>query len=115
MFYLQYSFSVVEAGLKCCQGKCIVNSISLKEGTDDFVYKAKLIKRYGAAVVVMAFDEQGQATSAERKVEICTRSYNILVNTVGFNCNDIIFGTIFNVRMNWMILNKYFFQCYSQS
>ena len=91
MFYLQYSFSVVEAGLKCCQGKCIVNSISLKEGTDDFVYKAKLIKRYGAAVVVMAFDEQGQATSAERKVEICTRSYNILVNTVGFNCNDIIF------------------------
>ena len=84
-------FSVIEAGLKCSQGKCIVNSISLKEGVEDFVYKAKLIKGYGAAVVIMAFDEQGQATSEDRKVEICTRSYNILVNTVGFNANDIIF------------------------
>merc|ERR1712223_1149867 len=84
-------FAVIEAGLKCCQGKCIVNSISLKEGVEDFIHKAKTIKRYGGAVVVMAFDETGQATSDERKVEICTRSYNILVNVVGFNCNDIIF------------------------
>ena len=66
-------FAVIEAGLKCCQGKCIVNSISLKEGVDDFVKKASLIKMYGAAVVVMAFDEQGQATDDARKVEICTR------------------------------------------
>ncbi len=84
-------FAVVEAGLKCSQGKCIVNSISLKEGVDDFVKKAKIIKMFGASVVVMAFDEDGQATGADRKVEICTRSYNILVNVVGFNPNDIIF------------------------
>ena len=84
-------FSVIEAGLRCSQGKCIVNSISLKEGIEDFVYKAKMIKSYGASVVVMAFDEQGQATCEDKKVEICTRSYNILVNTVGFNPNDVIF------------------------
>lgn len=84
-------FDVVMAGLKCIQGKCIVNSISLKEGVNDFVKKAKLIKRYGAAVVVMAFDEDGQATGEDRKVDICTRSYNILVNVVGFNPSDIIF------------------------
>jgi len=84
-------FAVIEAGLKCSQGKCIVNSISLKEGVEDFVHKAKIIKRYGGAVVVMAFDEEGQAADQERKVEICTRSYNILVNVVGFNRNDIIF------------------------
>ena len=85
------NFAVIEAGLKCTQGKCIVNSISLKEGEEDFVSKARTIKRYGAAVVVMAFDEEGQATDAERKVAICTRSYRILTDKVGFNPNDIIF------------------------
>ncbi|XP_028991030.1 methionine synthase [Betta splendens] len=85
------NFAVIEAGLKCCQGKCIVNSISLKEGEDEFLLRAATVKRYGAAVVVMAFDEEGQATDTERKVEICTRAYKLLVNKVGFNCNDIIF------------------------
>ncbi|KAK5851364.1 hypothetical protein PBY51_002166 [Eleginops maclovinus] len=85
------NFSVIEAGLKCCQGKCIVNSISLKEGEEEFLHRAATVKRYGAAVVVMAFDEEGQATDAERKVEICTRAYNLLVSKVGFNPNDIIF------------------------
>ncbi|XP_064623652.1 methionine synthase-like [Lineus longissimus] len=85
------NFAVIEAGLKCAQGKCIVNSISLKEGEEDFIAKARTIKRYGAAVVVMAFDEEGQAADCKRKVEICTRSYNILVEQVGFNRNDIIF------------------------
>ncbi|KAL4238834.1 hypothetical protein ACF0H5_003541 [Mactra antiquata] len=85
------NFDVIEAGLKCTQGKCIVNSISLKEGEKDFLDKARKIKQYGAAVVVMAFDEQGQATDAARKVEICTRSYNLLVQKIGFNQNDIIF------------------------
>uniref|UniRef100_A0A8D0HEK4 Methionine synthase n=1 Tax=Sphenodon punctatus TaxID=8508 RepID=A0A8D0HEK4_SPHPU len=85
------NFSVIEAGLKCCQGKCIVNSISLKEGEDDFLEKAKRIKLYGAAVVVMAFDEVGQATETETKISICTRAYNLLVKKVGFNPNDVIF------------------------
>ncbi|CAM1297354.1 MTR (predicted) [Pycnogonum litorale] len=85
------NFSVVEAGLKCAQGKCIVNSISLKEGEDDFLLKAKTVQRYGAAVVVMAFDEFGQATSEDDKVRICTRSYNLLVDKLNFNANDIIF------------------------
>ncbi|ELT98045.1 hypothetical protein CAPTEDRAFT_173307 [Capitella teleta] len=85
------NFAVIEAGLKCAQGKCLVNSISLKEGEEDFLAKARVIKRHGAAVVVMAFDEEGQATDSERKVEICTRSYNLLVKEVGFNPNDIIF------------------------
>lgn len=84
-------FEVVVAGLRCTQGKCIVNSISLKEGEEDFINKARLIKRYGAACVIMAFDEEGQATDMARKLEICTRSYNILVDVVGFNPNDIIF------------------------
>nr|XP_002733368.2 PREDICTED: methionine synthase-like [Saccoglossus kowalevskii] len=84
-------FHVIEAGLKCTQGKCIVNSISLKEGEDDFIEKAMVVKKHGAAVVVMAFDEQGQAVDVDRKVEICTRSYDVLVNKVGFNPNDIIF------------------------
>ncbi|KAI7858550.1 methionine synthase [Circinella umbellata] len=84
-------FSVIEAGLKCAQGKCIVNSISLKEGEEDFIKKAKTVKRFGAAVVVMAFDETGQAVEMERKLEICTRSYRILVDEVGFNPYDIIF------------------------
>ncbi|XP_029382923.1 methionine synthase isoform X2 [Echeneis naucrates] len=85
------NFSVIEAGLKCCQGKCIVNSISLKEGEEEFLFKAATVKRYGAAIVVMAFDEEGQATDINRKVEICSRAYKLLVNKVGFDPNDIIF------------------------
>ncbi|XP_028287137.1 methionine synthase [Parambassis ranga] len=85
------NFSVIEAGLKCCQGKCIVNSISLKEGEQEFLFRAATVKRYGAAVVVMAFDEKGQATDIDRKVEICTRAYKLLVSKVGFDPNDIIF------------------------
>jgi 5-methyltetrahydrofolate--homocysteine methyltransferase len=85
------NFAVIEAGLKVLQGKCIANSISLKEGEADFLLKARRIKKYGAAVVVMAFDEQGQATEIERKFQICKRSYDLLVHTVGFNPNDIIF------------------------
>ncbi|CAF94368.1 unnamed protein product, partial [Tetraodon nigroviridis] len=85
------NFSVIEAGLKCCQGKCIVNSISLKEGESDFLDKAASVKRYGAAVVVMAFDEHGQVLNTDRKVEICTRAYQLLLTKVGFKPNDIIF------------------------
>ncbi|KAK9701768.1 hypothetical protein K7432_011571 [Basidiobolus ranarum] len=85
------NFEVIKAGLKCVQGKCIVNSISLKEGEEEFLKKATIIRRFGAAVVVMAFDEEGQATDRERKLEICTRSYNLLVEKVGFNPNDIVF------------------------
>lgn len=84
-------WEVIEAGLKCVQGKAIVNSISLKEGEDAFRHHAHLIRRYGAAAVVMAFDETGQADTYERKIEICTRSYNFLVNEVGFPPEDIIF------------------------
>jgi methylmalonyl-CoA mutase cobalamin-binding domain/chain len=84
-------WEVIEEGLKCVQGKCIVNSISLKEGEDDFVEKARKIRAYGAAAVVMAFDEKGQADSFERKIEICSRAYHLLVNKVGFPPQDIIF------------------------
>jgi 5-methyltetrahydrofolate--homocysteine methyltransferase len=84
-------WSVIEAGLKCVQGKGIVNSISLKEGEADFLDKARCIKRYGAGVVVMAFDEQGQAETVERKVAICRRGYNLLTRRVGFDPHDIIF------------------------
>jgi len=84
-------WSVIEAGLKCVQGKAIVNSISLKEGEEPFIEQARLIKRYGAATVVMAFDEEGQAESADRKFEICSRAYDVLVNKVGFPPEDIIF------------------------
>ncbi|HAS26737.1 MAG TPA: methionine synthase [Vibrio sp.] len=84
-------WEVIEAGLKCIQGKGIVNSISLKEGKEKFVEQAKLVRRYGAAVIVMAFDELGQADTRERKVEICTNAYNILVDEVGFPPEDIIF------------------------
>ncbi len=84
-------FSVIEAGLKCIQGKAIVNSISLKEGEEAFVAQARTVRRYGAAVVVMAFDEQGQADTYERKTSICARAYDILVNRVGFAPSDIIF------------------------
>ena len=84
-------WSVLEAGLKCIQGKGVVNSISLKEGEDNFIYQARMIRRYGAAVVVMAFDEKGQADSFERKIEICKHSYDLLVKKVGFPPEDIIF------------------------
>ncbi|MDO4223514.1 MAG: methionine synthase, partial [Acinetobacter sp.] len=84
-------WDIIEAGLKCTQGKPIVNSISLKEGYDEFVEKAKLCMRYGAAVIVMAFDETGQADTEARKIEICKRSYDILVDEVGFPSEDIIF------------------------
>ena len=84
-------WEVITAGLKCVQGKSIVNSISLKEGEEKFLEKAREIKRLGAATVVMAFDEQGQATTFERKIEICERAYRLLVDQVGFNPLDIIF------------------------
>ena len=84
-------WDVIEAGLKCIQGKAIVNSISLKEGEEPFIRQAKLIKRYGAAAVVMAFDETGQAETADRKFSICERSYRLLVDKIGFPPEDIIF------------------------
>jgi len=84
-------FSVIEAGLKCVQGKALVNSISMKEGVESFIEHAKLVRAYGAAVVVMAFDEDGQADTYERKVEICTRAYKILTEEVGFPPEDIVF------------------------
>jgi 5-methyltetrahydrofolate--homocysteine methyltransferase len=84
-------WSVIEAGLRCIQGKGIVNSISMKEGVDIFKHQAKLLKRYGAAAVVMAFDEQGQADTFARKTEICERAYRVLVDEVGFPAEDIIF------------------------
>jgi 5-methyltetrahydrofolate--homocysteine methyltransferase len=84
-------WSVIEAGLKCVAGKPIVNSISMKEGIEPFVEHARKVRRYGAAVVVMAFDEKGQADTKERKVEICAHAYDILVNKVGFPAEDIIF------------------------
>ena len=86
-------WSVIEAGLKCIQGRGIVNSISLKEGEEIFIEQAKKILDYGASVVVMAFDETGQATEIRHKVEICKRAYNILVNKIGFSPNDIIFDS----------------------
>src|SRR5512138_1295065 len=84
-------WSVIEAGLKCVAGKPIVNSISMKEGIEPFIEHARKVRRYGAAVVVMAFDEKGQADTKQRKVEICERAYDILVNKVGFPAEDIIF------------------------
>ncbi|HUO55432.1 MAG TPA: methionine synthase, partial [Rhodoblastus sp.] len=84
-------FDVIEAGLKCVQGKAAVNSISLKEGDEKFIEQAKIVRRHGAAAVVMAFDEKGQADTFARKVEICQRAYNILTNQVGFPPEDIIF------------------------
>jgi 5-methyltetrahydrofolate--homocysteine methyltransferase len=84
-------WSVIEAGLKCVQGKSVVNSISLKEGEADFLHKAKLVRRYGAAVIVMAFDERGQADTIERKVDICRRAYRLLTEQAGFSPSDIIF------------------------
>lgn len=84
-------FEIIEAGLKCVQGKCIVNSLSLKEGKEKFVEQARVCKRFGAAVIIMAFDEQGQADTLERRVSICERAYQILTEEVGFNEEDIIF------------------------
>ncbi|WOI21770.1 methionine synthase [Nonlabens ulvanivorans] len=84
-------WEIIEAGLKVVQGKCVVNSISLKEGEENFKYQAKLVKRYGAAVIIMAFDENGQADTYQRRIDICKRSYDILVNEVGFLAQDIIF------------------------
>jgi len=84
-------FEVIEVGLQNSQGKCVVNSISLKEGEEEFLYKAKIIRRYGAAVVVMAFDEEGQATDVERKVSICQRAYKLLTEKAEFPPEDIIF------------------------
>ena len=84
-------FSVIEAGLRCLQGKGVVNSISLKEGEDEFIRQARIVKRYGAAVIVMAFDESGQADTAQRKVAICDRSFRLLTQSVGFAPRDIIF------------------------
>tara|TARA_B110000902_G_scaffold43823_3_gene48645 strand:+ start:27676 stop:30351 length:2676 start_codon:yes stop_codon:yes gene_type:complete len=84
-------WEIIEAGLQCVQGKGVVNSISLKEGEENFIAQAKKVKRYGAAIIVMAFDEEGQADSYERRIDICERSYRVLVDKVGFNQNDIIF------------------------
>ncbi|MGB0862651.1 MAG: methionine synthase [Saprospiraceae bacterium] len=101
-------FSVIEAGLKVVQGKAIVNSISLKEGKESFVKHAKIVKMYGAAAVVMAFDEDGQADTIERKVSICKRAYDILVDQVGFNPYDIIFDpNIFAVATGIEEHNEY--------
>ena len=101
-------WDIIEAGLKCIQGKGIVNSISMKEGVEQFIQHARLCRRYGAAVVVMAFDEQGQADTAARKQEICARSYDILVNQVGFPPEDIIFdANIFAVATGIEEHNNY--------
>ena len=84
-------WSVIEAGLKCVQGKAIVNSISMKEGEAEFIRQARLCRKYGAAVIVMAFDEQGQADTLARRQTICSRAYSLLTDTVGFPPEDIIF------------------------
>ena len=84
-------WSVIEAGLKCAQGKCVVNSISLKNGEEEFLRQARLVRQYGAAVIVMAFDEQGQADNFQRKIDICTRVYTLLTGRAGFPPSDIIF------------------------
>ena len=101
-------FDVIVEGLKCVQGKCIVNSISLKEGEEEFIKQAKILRRFGAATVVMAFDEKGQADTIERKVEICKRAYNILVHKVNFKPQDIIFDpNIFAVATGIEEHNEY--------
>src|SRR4051812_31284074 len=101
-------FSVIEAGLKCVQGKPVVNSISMKEGEASFIEHAKIVRRHGAAVVVMAFDEQGQADTFERKTTICKRAYEILVNQVGFPPEDIIFDpNIFAISTGMEEHNNY--------
>lgn len=101
-------FSIIEAGLKCVQGKCIVNSISLKEGEEKFVEQAFICQSYGAAVVVMAFDENGQADTLEKRVSICERAYHILTDKVGFDPHDIIFDpNIFAIATGIEAHNNY--------
>jgi 5-methyltetrahydrofolate--homocysteine methyltransferase len=101
-------WDILEAGLKCLQGKGIINSISLKEGEDTFLHHARLVRRYGAAVIVMAFDEQGQADTAARKIEICTRAYRLLTGTLDFPPEDIIFDpNIFAVATGIEEHNRY--------
>ncbi len=101
-------FEVIEAGLKCIQGKCIVNSISMKEGETEFRRQANLLRKYGAATVVMAFDELGQADTIDRKVDICKRAYGILVDEIGFPAEDIIFDpNIFAVATGIKEHNEY--------
>jgi 5-methyltetrahydrofolate--homocysteine methyltransferase len=101
-------FEIIEAGLKCVQGKCIVNSISMKEGEEKFIYQAEICKMYGASVVVMAFDEKGQADTKQRKVEICYRAYKILTEQVGFDPQDIIFDpNIFAIATGMEEHNNY--------
>jgi 5-methyltetrahydrofolate--homocysteine methyltransferase len=101
-------WSVIEAGLKCLQGKCVVNSISMKEGEAEFLRQAKLLRRYGAAAVVMAFDEQGQADTLQRRVDICTRAYHLLTRDAGFPPEDIIFDpNIFAVATGIEEHNRY--------
>src|SRR5215213_10312745 len=101
-------FSIIEAGLKCVQGKCIVNSISMKEGEEKFIEQAFICKSFGASVVVMAFDEQGQADTAARKIEICTRAYKILTEQLNFPPEDIIFDpNIFAVATGLEEHNNY--------
>ena len=101
-------WTVLETGLKNLQGKGIVNSISMKEGKEEFIRQAKEIRKYGAAVIVMAFDEEGQADSYERKVEICTKAYEILVSQVQFPPEDIIFDpNIFAVATGIEEHNEY--------
>lgn len=101
-------FEIIEAGLKCVQGKCIVNSISMKEGEEKFIQQARTCRLYGAAVIVMAFDEQGQADTRDRKVEICSRAYRILTEQVGFKPQDIIFDpNIFAVATGLEEHNNY--------
>lgn len=101
-------FEVIEAGLKCVQGKCIVNSISLKEGEEAFIQQARTVQKYGAAVVVMAFDEEGQADTTERKVAICKRAYDLLTRQLGYSPQDIIFDpNIFAVATGIEEHNRY--------
>src|SRR5205085_3012273 len=84
-------WSVIEAGLKCVQGKAVVNSISLKNGEDEFLRQAALVRQYGAAMIVMAFDESGQADSLQRRIDVCARAYRLLTEDAGIPPNDIIF------------------------
>jgi len=101
-------FEIIEAGLKCVQGKCIVNSISMKEGVEKFVHHARICQAFGAAVVVMAFDEKGQADTLERRIEVCERAYHILVDEVGYNPEDIIFDlNVFAIATGMTEHNNY--------
>src|SRR5205085_11268011 len=84
-------WSVIEAGLKCVQGKAVVNSISLKNGEEEFLRQARLIRQYGAATIVMAFDERGQADDRQRKIDICSRAYDLFTKQENFQASDIIF------------------------